>query len=81
MTFILVYLRKPLKIKKFVSYYIFSMILKQLTARYIVDVKDEVPPIGRTSNMALQSLSQNISVQYKLLEKNMEQGQRYRYSR
>ena len=34
MTFILVYLRKPLKIKKFVSYYIFSMILKQLTAMF-----------------------------------------------
>jgi hypothetical protein len=48
MTFILLYLRKPLKIKKFVSYYIFSMILKQLTARYIVDIKDEVPPIGGT---------------------------------
>ena len=34
MTFILVYLRKPLKIKKFVSYYRFSSILKQLTAMF-----------------------------------------------
>ena len=34
MTFILVYLRKPLKIKKFVSYYRFSVILKQLTSMF-----------------------------------------------